>query len=579
MVRHYLGRKLPKQEANRLALVAAWMRIASSVRRKTDVRALGLAGIESKGELLQLILDAKPKGLTISRVQVFKRKLTAWGKAMKQNEAAALDSLIHGHRKVKGVQAGNQAARKITETIERVLLSMWFSSTTGEKRLISAIDARYLDMAHSGSLFVEPSTGEVYGPLPVLGLTTVKDFFRQPEVAALAGYRHGSKFYDDTMGPYVYGARPKMGYSMSSSDGEHTPFRLMIKGKPTNRRAVAYLVFDVMSGAVIGYALGMEESGELMREAFRNMLFDPALPELHGVVPVENQLDNYNKGMASELEPVFPYVSYCAPYNSKSRYAETLIGRFKHEQLRNLPGYLGRPWAKDQSNVRDTDKATKHYTFEEIDAIYREAITAYNASWPARSNRSRLELLGSELNPQAKQIDALELASSWGKATILTVRRGFVTLQVDNAQYVYEVPDYHHTLGEMNGSWRVRVRYFEQDLSKVELFTFEDERDLSRDSHLCSCLLAQGTQRAKAEQDETDGQRLGHYQQRAKAFDQWAPEKAEAVPEELVAADEAEALLSDGYSGKAAMQRAEEALDPLPVEPKKKDNDIPLRWR
>jgi hypothetical protein len=452
----------------------------------------------------------------------------------------------------------NKNAQKVTEKAKKLVYNLYINEN-GIKLLYPQIHRAYLDVIAGKRVFLDAESGEVFGKgdkeLPAISEKTVYNLLEKDLVfkSWATKYRHGGKRYNDLYRPYVLGKKPQYALSMTSSDGETCPFYLKIKGKDTYNRATCYLIFDVMSGAIVGYAVGMQETKELMGDAFGNML-----KFTNGIAPLENQLDNFNKNFETELSKIYPYISYCKPYSPQSKYAERLIGMFETQILRQYEGYRGAniQSVKDNSKV-NPDAPTKTYTIQEIGEIYRKAVEIWNESQTTQQ-LSRKDLLFANINPECKQINEASIADMRGFYTLASIRRGYITIEVDGEEYVYEIPNYTNVLGKMQNANRVRVKYLPEKLQeKVWLYNYDasEPKRLNLDSYLCEAVIAPRANRAKAEQSEGDSQILGHHLKKVKEFDDWTEREHEKwfgnineLTINEIVINEGEEVLTDKYN-------------------------------
>ena len=597
--KHYIKRGLNPSEAAGLTNSSGWLRLLGDVRGKSAVKELCIDGINTKTQLLKeafrIITVNKPHGLhRISNLAVLKRTLTAWNKA--KSESDKLDSLVHKNRSLRGKRKGCQNARKLTQAVEKILLSMWVNTSNDVKMSPVQIHSKYMAMRQAANKagydkacgFVDKSTGEVFTDLPDLSLSSVKSLFRRPDVLPLGRLRHGTKWYRDVIRPYVIGTLPKHSFSLTSSDGETAPFWLISKGRITWKRPVAYLIFDVYSQAIVGYSLGLQECKELMQQAFYDLLI-----KSNGRKPLENQQDNFNKFYQGELEQIVDTVSFCKPYNPQSKYAEPLIKSFESQELKRIPGFVGRNiTSKRADSHRNPDKERIGYTFEEIDQIYRAAIERFNNSIPEarKTKKTRKQLLIESFNPGCEYMDDLTMVTLFGSHSTIKMNRGVIRLTVDNQEYVYEIPGYTEMLSKLKNGFSVRVKYLPHNMDKVWIYNYDSSQpsDVNLDEFLIDCPLAIGTQRAKAEQSDVDGRTLGHHLKRVNSMDEYFEKLIEEIPSfgDLVTSEEAESVLASGYTNKPQMQEATEKVENTetvkePIKAKKPartNPDIDLRW-
>lgn len=566
-VKYFESVSVNRNQAFDLSVCAAWMRILTRFRGKTQVRSLNLPGIETKEDLTQTILkiieETRPYGLNnVSSIQVLKRYMTRWKKASGEDQ---LLSLLHKHRKIRGKRAGNQAARKITTDVEQVLLSLWLNMESDVKMSELQIYEHYnqaiVSSSHSSSSsLVSMDTGEVFTDLPSISLSSVRSFLNRPHVKALGKHRHGSKHYRDRIRPYIIGAKPNFSFSMSSSDGFVVPFWLKVqmkdkKGqtywKNTWKRPVCYAFFDVHSGAIIGAAIGGEESYELLKRAFIDMVIRQGLK-----IPMANQMDNFNKFFDKALSQ-FSEAEFCKPYNPQSKYAERLIREMKMDVMSMFPGYVGRHSLRNENNKRNPDKghpdnADVCYSWDEFHDLLEQWIDRYN------SKRDRVQKLNN-VNPETLVLEDLQrIGSVFGDRIKTKIDRGTVIITRGGIDYKYRVPDLYNTLQLLENGNRIRARILPDHPEKgIWIYNYDTSDNPEMDRLICHCYAEFGTQRAKAEQKDADKENLIKQMQWLGKFESEVEKAAANVPRTLVPA-EAEGMAGAGYTSKPAMKQAAE---------------------
>ncbi len=485
----------------------------------------------------------------------------------------ACDAIVDGRVGVKN-------ALKRTPECEKIIISLYINLESDIKMLPEVIWSHYTSITRGEQSIVDKCTGELFidtvdaERLPELCVNTVRNIITRPDIVAWADkFRHGSKYHNDVYRPYVHGTKPRYSLTMTSSDGQHVPLRLKINNKAVYKRAKAYLIFDVASEAIIGYAIGMEENTDLMRQAFKNLLMYTG-----GLVPIQNQLDNFGQAFKSELEEIYPIVSFCAPYNPQSKYAENYIGRLEEEQCRNTEGWLGgNIQDKTQNQKRNEDFEAQAYTYNEILAIYANWVKGWNNTSPkwSKAGKSRLEMLWEKHNPEAEQLSEASLVKYIGESTIRNISRGTIKLGYNGEDYEYIIPNYTDVLTKLKNGFSVRIRFMPALLDKkVWIYNYSD-RDSTKDDELlteCISVLEYETQRAKAEQIKgIDDVRLAEQTRIIKRFDNWVNDQMQQyAPVALISnsptmeEDEAEAILASGYTSKVDMNEAEAILTTSP---------------
>lgn len=550
-------------KARDLTLSAAVLRFLALNNTKTKVRALNFRGVETSkqlGELTQRAFAYIEYGLKKAGKALSIKTLLVKAKAfLKKNFSLAF--LIHK-------QNGNQnAAKAWQKNAQDVLLGLYANPGSDIKLLESEVYERYNAIAKGEREFVNEITGELIDSeaqkLPVIrSKSTIWNFFQNEWVQRItAKLRHGSKYYNDHYRPYVKGVKPNYSLSFASSDGQVIPFRLRVNGVDTWKRAVCYFIFDVKTGAVIGYSIAPRETKQLMSEAFADMLITTK-----GVKPCEIQLDNFGKSYLKELEQIFPEVSFCKPLNPQSKYAEGFIKHFEQKFCRNEEGWTGANiTARNKHNAhrRNPDYDQRTYSITEIKAMYARLISAYNNEILKGTTQTRFEALENTINPSCEKIEETTLVSLFGKSTLSSVDQGYVRIWVNQQEHTFRVLDPNAVGAKQVNGQRVRVKYLPYMLdTKVWLYNFDkyDRKNTSLDTYLVDAFSLTDAQRAKAEQKLKDVKALGKLSKWAEKTENADDETAGSILQLREVENDPEAVLSAGYTDKDIMQGAEEQV-------------------
>ena len=554
--------KLEKGKALDLQMSAAVLRFLACNNTKTKVKALNFKGIETAQDLAKLVqkaFDYVKYGLkkTGGEVVLSLKTLLAKAKAFLKS-AFSLSFLVHKS------EGNKNAAKAYKKDATDILLAMYANPATDVKHLESEIFDRYNEVARGERRLVNPLTGEVFTKdtkeLPLIrSKSTIWNFFSNEWVKRItAKLRHGNKYYNDHYKGYVKGQKPKFALSFVSSDGQTVPFRLRINGNDTYKRATCYFVFDVATGAIVGYSINLSETKALMAEAFGDMLRNTK-----GVCPHEVQLDNFGKSYLKDLEQIFPQVSFCKPFSPQSKYAERFIGHFEQKYCRKVEGWTGANITgknKHNAHRRNPDYKQVTYSLEEIRLMYAQMVKKYNSEVVRRKGKTRKELLETTVNPGCERIKETTLASLFGKVTMASVSNGYTRIEVDAKKYYFRVPDHAKVAAQFKNGKRVRVRYLPYLLdSKIWIYNFDklDIPNLDNDIFLSEAVAIKGAQRAKAEQELKDVKEIGKMY-RWVADSEQVDDEAAAQIQPLVDENDVEAVLSSGNLDKYLVQGTEE---------------------
>lgn len=559
----YLRAGLTQTEAQGYTKSAAWMRLLDGPTGKSEVEALEIPGITTKQALLELSLiliqHDKPHGLhNIGSVQILRRKLSKWRKAAKDTEKQ-LATLVHKHRKVMG-RRGNQAAAKVSTAVERLLTALYIGYHNDVKLNYEQVWATYNARAEQEKVFEDEESGEVI-EMPVLSISTVKNILRKAEYTPMiCQFRDGDEAYRKKYRPYVLRQAAGYALSMATSDGEVSPFTLHYQKGRAMKRPTAYLIFDTFSQAIIGFALGMQENTDLMREAFYDMLVT-----LDGMAPLEIQLDNFGKGMRSDFDQFIPATTLAKPNNPQEKPAESLISRFEQDILRTIEGNVGQNIATSRTlqSKRNPDKELVTYTFEEIEAIYRGAIHEWNqrVSKSRGKGKSRWENLMGNIHPDVMKVEPITIAQLFGIRKVVTINRGYIRITHQGATYDYIIPNYTDNLSRIPQSNRVRVRFLPNDPSQAWIYKMAREDEPTQDEFIDRIEIAEKPQIAKAERTEKDKEALTVMIKRGKAMDKRNQEMLNDLPNVDPGYSNAEVIMAQGYTHKHNMTVAQQVLE------------------
>lgn len=576
----------PREKACDLAFTAAFLRLLAEVKGKKDIQKLNKqlgTDLKDKKELKEVVLrllSESTAGIRVTNMRVLERKVKAF-------KESGLSSMLHAGR-------GNKRALKMTEDVKSVLLSLYMNEDSDVKLNDTQVWAVYQNVyaKDNASQFVNRGTGEVIEDFPSLSIRSVTKFLETNTTQTLvARHRHGSKYYKDTVRPYILGKSPEYSFSLSSSDGFTMPFWLKHPKKSKWGRATVYIIFDVHSRAVLGASVGLTETNEVIKHAFLDMV-----KRTGNRVPLDNQLDNFNASFAKSMEGLIG-VRMCAPYNSQSKYAERCIADLKRV-MKAFEGYVGRHSAKTATNKRNPDKLNPAngdvgYTLAETRELLNQAIDIYNNQVPnvRKGGLTRAEML-ENFNPESKVLEDLQVVTNWGIRTKATINRGYIHLTYKKEDYTFSIialEDAHSTLAQVKNHFKVRVRFIPDELARgIWIYNYDAQDKPANDVLISHVPMAEFTQRAHAEQTEEDKRILGRQLRDIERFEQAIEEEREDMSGKIIplTPEEADGVLSAGYTTKEAIKAATEIIEseqplmpPTPPVKKKSNNQVNRRWR
>lgn len=421
-------------------------------------------------------------------------------KRVKEFKEQGYESLISGKFR-------NQSARKVDYYTERLLQSL---SAIPNRPFDSTVADMYADFRAGNIDVADMETGELFDPKDFKDLSreTVAAYLQKMKNQILLMREHETPHdFNALVRPHHLRTPPQYSFSKVSFDDRDLP-RKMHDGK----RVKAYYVYDVASGAVIGYAYNRKKNLALVKECFKSMfqLIEHQGWGIPAQIEVEHHLMGELKDGLTQAGVIFPFVRWCNPTNSQEKRAEHFNGaKKKTVEKRNHTG-IGRWWAK-QANYRikservfdednDNYKEGKTYSYEELVADdirdlmeYNDALHPNQKKYP---NMTRWQVLEGHLNPKLAPIDKAVLYRYIGEQTKTSIRRNMY-LQVQGEQYRLPSPDVIDLLEPRNT--KVDAYYMPDASGKIdEVYIYQGER------YLGICPLITRYNEANAEWTEED---------------------------------------------------------------------------
>ena len=558
----YYSEKVSTGQAKKLTYSAGLMQLLCDHNTKNQVKKLGFEGVMSGTELRQFVLayvekKAEEESVYYPTLTVKKRSITLSGLVNKLTRFKKW-----GLKALLSARMGNKNAQKVTEKAGRLLNGLDTFEDT--KLLQPQIYGEYTLVALGAKEFTDKDTGELFSKeddLPFLSLTTVKRFLNNSiNKIGNSRRRHGKKHTDTKYKPRVKGVAPAHSGSMLAGDGQTMPFFLKDKnGKKTYDRYSVYYVFDVGTKAILSAQIMRDENTDGMRQAYYK-----ALKTMNFKKPGEIVLDNFGrKTLEEDLGLITEHLNYIPTGESWKNPAERMIGMFDNEHLRRTKGWIGSGiQSKKASSRPNPDIKPTHYTIEELEWIYSNAISQWN--------KKRIKKFYKKLNPELVDLNRRTIVELFGQNTNITINAEALNMEVATQKYSFEVPNCEQILvkNAINGE-RVRVKFLPDSLEMgVYAYRFDryDIKNTAHDVFLTHCPPSRGVQRSSFEQTEEGLKDLGHEEKRKDTFEQFMASHEENTPKltevvQQLTKKEAEAVLMSQYNlDKGLLKRAKEAL-------------------
>ena len=407
----------------------------------------------------------------------------------------------------------NQNTRKVNYRIERLLLSL----DSQEERPYNTTVAEMYDMFLMGDLVVaDLETGEVFDPKDftdkkgdpiVLSAATIANYLNTAKNKALRAKLHDTQWdFNNRYRPYHLRAHAVYALSKISLDDRDLP-----RPMPNGQRVKAYYAYDVVSGAVVGYAYNRLKTRDLFLDCMRNMFqtLDRNGFYMPAELEVEHHLvENFADGLM-RAGVVFPLIRWCNPGNSREKRAEHFNRVKKYGVEKRLQVGVGRWYARLEANRPKVEKVydeqnntykEKSYSYEELVADDIRAIQEYNIQLHPNQKMypgmTRWDVLAGRQNPDLHPFDKTVLYRFIGNHTTTTIKQNmYCTVQYQ--QYRLPSPAEIEKLAPRN--MKVDAYWLpDADGNVNEVYLYQNGE------YICTCSLLERYNEATAEQTAAD---------------------------------------------------------------------------
>lgn len=423
------------------------------------------------------------------------------------------DFKANGYESLISRKFMNQNRRKVTYDIERLLLSI---DAQPEQPFNTTVWEQYNLFVQGELELYDPETGEVLNPADftdkdgnplVLSPATVANYLNNPKNKALRGKLHMSQWdFNNAYRPYHLRSIGEYFLSKVSLDDRDLP-RPMKDGN----RVKAYYAYDVVSGAVVGYAYNRYKTTELFLDCMRNMFqtLDRNGMYIPAELEVEHHLVSDFADGLMQAGTVFPLIRWCNPGNSREKRAEHKNREKKYGVEKRTQVGIGRWYAKLEANRPKEEKVydeknntykVKTYSYEELVADDIRAIETFNAQPHPNQKRypgmSRWDVLCAHQNPNLAPWDKAVLYRFIGQHTETTIRQNTYCTVMYN-QYGLPSPEIIEKLEPRN--YKVDAYYLpDADGTINEVYIYQNGR------YIATCKPVARYNENTAEQTEYD---------------------------------------------------------------------------
>ena len=423
------------------------------------------------------------------------------------------DFKANGYESLISRKFMNQNRRKVTYDIERLLLSI---DAQPEQPFNTTVWEQYNLFVQGELELYDPETGEVLNPADftdkdgnplVLSPATVANYLNNPKNKALRAKLHMSQWdFNNAYRPYHLRSIGEFSLSKVSLDDRDLP-RPMKDGN----RVKAYYAYDVVSGAVVGYAYNRYKTTELFLDCMRNMFqtLDRNGMYIPAELEVEHHLVSDFADGLMQAGTVFPLIRWCNPGNSREKRAEHKNREKKYGVEKRTQVGIGRWYAKLEANRPKEEKVydeknntykVKTYSYEELVADDIRAIQTFNAQPHPNQKRypgmSRWDVLCAHQNPNLAPWDKAVLYRFIGQHTETTIRQNTYCTVMYN-QYGLPSPEIIEKLEPRN--YKVDAYYLpDADGTINEVYIYQNGR------YIATCKPVARYNENTAEQTEYD---------------------------------------------------------------------------
>lgn len=423
------------------------------------------------------------------------------------------DFKANGYESLISRKFMNQNRRKVTYDIERLLLSI---DAQPEQPFNTTVWEQYNMFVQGDLELYDPETGEVLNPADftdkngnplVLSPATVANYLNNPKNKALRAKLHMSQWdFNNAYRPYHLRSIGEFSLSKVSLDDRDLP-RPMKDGN----RVKAYYAYDVVSGAVVGYAYNRYKTTELFLDCMRNMFqtLDRNGMYIPAELEVEHHLVSDFADGLMQAGTVFPLIRWCNPGNSREKRAEHKNREKKYGVEKRTQVGIGRWWAKLEANRPKEEKVydeknntykVKAYSYEELVADDIRAIQTFNAQPHPNQKRypgmSRWDVLCAHQNPNLAPWDKAVLYRFIGQHTETTIQQNTYCTVMYN-QYGLPSPEIIEKLEPRN--YKVDAYYLpDADGTINEVYIYQNGR------YIATCKPVARYNENTAEQTEVD---------------------------------------------------------------------------
>lgn len=377
----------------------------------------------------------------IGNARSLKRAFDEWYNVSKNDPIKGYELFVHGN-------IGNDAARKVSVSTEKLFLALW---RTNDKPFVNRVHELYLEfVAGNKELFDNDKKSETYG------LVFKPEDFRHKgralEVSIptvwnyLKDVVNNTAVYSDRNGNFDY--MDKMRPKRKRKPGRYSLSKISMDDVALSRKSVRgwiykYMAVDVVSGYWFrpDYVVG-KPSAQTVINTFRNMFCE--LSELGLPMPGELEVEYHLMQDFKWLQSAFPFVRFCESPTEKR--AEHAIRAFKYGASKDAGHTRGRWFSKSEAYKSIRNKVNGDFvepTYQPQTIVMDDLADIENHNnelHPLQKTypgMTRKQVLLSQVNPTLQPIEHWHLYRFIGNETETSIYKNDY-LQCNNSEFELE---------------------------------------------------------------------------------------------------------------------------------------------
>lgn len=358
---------------------------------------------------------------------------------------------------------GNNSAQKLNEQMVARIIDLYATPIKPSVRVVAEIIQA--EAVQRGWTPVTPER--------------VRQILRMSETEQICNLaRHGRDAAKKLQEHNLRRARPAYADALWVVDGSTIQLYYLEDGK-VRSDLYGVAIADAYSRAIIGYAIGYNETSTLVQTALRNAA------RTTGMVPAQIQYDNSSANKAVETRQVMDALARThfptAPYNGKSKIIEAVWGRMEQSILHSFPNFKGGNITASSMDSRanpdhlaELKRAGQLPTKEQAIAQFRLAIETVNNTPARKTRKTPAEMYRTADERRCAISDEVMIKAFWvARRNTARYTNDGITIEVNGERHTYVVEE---SQGVESVEWRLKylgesftVKYDPEDLSMIGL--------------------------------------------------------------------------------------------------------------